>query len=149
MKAVLALTTPLLYVCIFPMLLVDLVISIYHLVCFPIYGIPYVRRRDHFIFDRVFLPYLNLRDRIHCAYCSYANGLFAYLADIAARTEQRFCPIKHSRPPKFQHARYELFFDYGDAERYRRNVEFMCHDFEDLMEPRHRIEARPLLNRSA
>jgi len=149
MKAVLALTTPLLYVCIFPMFLVDLVISIYHLVCFPIYGIPYVRRRDHFIFDRVFLPYLNIRDRIHCAYCSYANGLFAYLADIAARTEQRFCPIKHSHPPKFQHARYELFFDYGDAERYRRNVEFMCRDFEDLMEPRHRIEASPLLNRSA
>jgi hypothetical protein len=25
----------------------------------------------------------------------------------------------------------------------------MCRDFEDLMEPRHRIESSPLLNRSA
>jgi hypothetical protein len=40
------------------------------------------------IFDRTHLAYLNLVEKINCAYCSYGNGLAAYLREIAARTEQ-------------------------------------------------------------
>jgi hypothetical protein len=41
---------------------------------------------------------------------------------VAARTEQYWCPIKHSRAVATPHARYHLFFDYGDAEGYRREL---------------------------
>ena len=32
------------------------------------------------------------------------------------------CPIKHARAIHAPHARYHLFFDYGDAEGYRRRL---------------------------
>ena len=47
-----------------------------------------VRRSDHFVFDHTHLGYLNLVERINCAYCCYGNGLAAYFSAIASRTEQ-------------------------------------------------------------
>ena len=52
-------------------------------------------------------------------YCGYANGLIAYGSEVAARTEQFFCPIKHARRIKSAHGHYSNFFEYGDAESYR------------------------------
>ena len=34
---------------------------------------------------------------INCIYRSYANGLCSYVTEVAARTEQHWCPIKHAR----------------------------------------------------
>ena len=56
-------------------------------------------------------------------YCSYGNGLAAYFREIAARTEQYWCPIKHARRIKAAHGRYPLFFEYGDAESYIKGLE--------------------------
>ncbi len=42
---------------------------IYQAVCFPVYGIPKVRRRDYFVFDRAHLAYLNALEKLNCAYC--------------------------------------------------------------------------------
>jgi len=97
---------PLICALVVPFLLLDLSVAIYQWVCFPIYGIPKVRRRDYIIFDQGRLAYLNAIEKVGCVFCSYANGLLAYIAEIAARTEQRFCPIKHARPAVQPHSRY-------------------------------------------
>jgi hypothetical protein len=82
-----------------------------------------VKRADYFAFDRGHLAYLNALEKLNCAYCSYANCLIAYVREIAARTEQYWCPIKHARRVTGSHARYMQFDDYGDAEGYQKRAE--------------------------
>src|ERR1035438_10325912 len=53
------LSSPLIYACVLPFLLVDASVSLYQFVCFPIYGIPKVPRKDYLVFDRGVLAYLN------------------------------------------------------------------------------------------
>lgn len=125
------LTTPVIWSCLLPITLLDLVISIYQALCFPIYGIPKVRRRDYLQFDRHRLAYLNALEKLNCEYCAYGNGILAYAAEVAARTEQYWCPIKHALRMKSIHGRYRFFFDYGDAEYYRRQIELVRRSFED------------------
>lgn len=117
------LTAPVIYGLIVPMVLLDLFVMIYQAVCFPVYRIPKVRRRGYLVFDRQSLAYLNALEKLNCAYCSYANGLFGYVREIAARTEQYWCPIKHARRLVAPHARYADFVAYGDAEAYHRKLE--------------------------
>jgi hypothetical protein len=52
--------------------------------------------------------------------------------EIAGRTEQYLCPIKHALRLKAMHSRYPRFLDYGDAEEYRKRVEQVRRDFDDL-----------------
>lgn len=126
------LTTPLIWFCVFPVVFLDLVITIYQTICFPVYGIPKVRRSDFILLDRHRLAYLNLIEKLNCLYCAYANGVFAFVTEVAARTEQYWCPIKHALRMKGVHSRYQYFFDYGDAEEYRRGIEQVRRDFTDL-----------------
>lgn len=112
-------TAPVIYALIVPVALLDLAVTIYQAICFPAYGIPKVRRRDHLVFDRHNLAYLNAVEKLNCAYCSYANGVFAYAREIAARTELYWCPIKHARRVFGAHPHYGKFVDFGDAEAYR------------------------------
>jgi len=114
------LTAPVIYALIVPLLLLDLFVTIYQAVCFPVYEIPKVSRRDYLVFDRHHLAYLNAIEKLNCAYCSYANGLIGYVREIASRTEQYWCPIKHARRVIGAHSHYALFEDYGDAEGYRK-----------------------------
>jgi hypothetical protein len=125
-------SAPFIWACIIPALLLDLTVSLYHWACFPLYGIPKVKRQDYIVFDRQYLNYLNAIEKINCAYCSYVNGLIAYVQEIAARTEQFWCPIKHARRIKTLHSRYRKFISYGDAEKYRAIVQVARHDFKDL-----------------
>lgn len=122
-RPLIALTAPLIYSLIIPLALLDLFITIYQAVCFPIYGIAKVRRKDYLIFDRRYLAYLNALEKLNCAYCSYANGLIGYVREIASRTEAYWCPIKHARKLVAAHPRYASFADFGDAEGYRTEVE--------------------------
>jgi len=46
------------------------------------------------------------------------NGLLAYVTEVAARTEQYWCPIKHARRVAGAHRHYPDFVDFGDAEAY-------------------------------
>lgn len=112
-------SAPIIYSVLVPMLLLDLFVTIYQYICFPLYGIPRVRRRDYFVFDRAYLGYLNIIEKINCAYCSYGNGLISYIKEIVGRTEQYWCPIKHARRVMQAHPYYDGFVDYGDAETYR------------------------------
>jgi|GEM_PF-96779 hypothetical protein len=116
------LSAPVIYSVFFPMLLMDLFVTLYQYICFPIYGIPRVRRRDYFVFDRAHLGYLNIIEKINCAYCSYGNGLMSYAKEVVGRTEQYWCPIKHARRVLHSHPYYDGFVDYGDAEAYRREL---------------------------
>jgi hypothetical protein len=127
-------TAPVIWSCLLPALLLDLTVTIYHAVCFTVYGIPKVRRSDYIVVDRHALRYLNPIEKINCAYCGYFNGLIAYVQEIAARTEQYWCPIKHARKIAAIHNRYAKFLEYGDAEGYRKRLERLRHDFADLNE---------------
>jgi hypothetical protein len=117
------LTAPVIYALIIPVLLLDLFVAVYQTVCFPIYGIPRVRRSDYLAFDREQLVYLNAIEKLNCAYCAYANGVFAHVREVASRTEQYWCPIKHARRVLGVHARYGSFVDYGDGDAYRHDLE--------------------------
>ncbi len=112
-------SAPFVYAVIIPLLLLDLFVSLYQRVCFPLYRIARVRRRDYLVYDRGALAYLNLLEKLNCLYCSYANGLVAYVREVVARTEQYWCPIKHARRTLQPHERYHGFVDYGNAAAYR------------------------------
>lgn len=112
-------SAPFVYAVIIPLLLLDLFVSLYQRVCFPLYRIARVRRRDYLVYDRGALAYLNLLEKLNCLYCSYANGLVAYVREVLARTEQYWCPIKHARRTLQPHERYHGFVDYGNAAAYR------------------------------
>jgi hypothetical protein len=117
------LTAPAIYALIVPLMLLDLFVAVYQAACFPVYGIPRVRRRDYLAFDRGHLAYLNGLEKLNCEYCAYANGLLAYVREVASRTEEYWCPIKHARRVLGVHPRYGSFVDYGDAEAYRHDLE--------------------------
>ena len=113
------LTAPVIYSLILPILLVDVWVMAYQAICFPIYGIPKVRRRDYLIFDRHHLAYLNVIEKVNCAYCSYCNGAIAFVREVASRTEVYWCPIKHARRVLGPHPHYQGFADFGDADAFR------------------------------
>jgi hypothetical protein len=113
------LSVPFIYPLIVPLMLLDLSVTLYQWVCFPLYRMARVKRVDYFVFDRTHLAYLNLLEKINCAYCSYGNGLVAYVREVVGRTEQYWCPIKHARKVLQAHPHYHGFADYGDAEHYR------------------------------
>ena len=115
-------SAPLIYSMILPLRFLDACITLYQSVCFPIYRIPRVRRRDYLVIDRHHLAYLNAIEKFNCVYCGYSNGLIEYAREVTARTEQYWCPIKHARRTLDEHARTRRFFDFGDAETYRRDV---------------------------
>lgn len=121
-RPLVVLTAPVIYSLIFPLVLLDIFVSIYQAVCFPAYGIEKVKRRDYMIFDRGHLAYLNPLEKLNCAYCSYANGLIAYVREVAGRTEAYWCPIKHAKKAAGAHEHYLGFVAYGDADAYRKRI---------------------------
>jgi hypothetical protein len=125
-------TAPIIWFCLIPAVFMDLVITVYQAIYFPIYNIPKVKRSEHVIIDHHELEYLNAFEKLNCVYCSYFNGMISYVQEIAARTEQYWCPIKHARKIKTIHSRYKKFFEYGDANSYKRDIEKLRRDFEDL-----------------
>jgi hypothetical protein len=125
-------TAPVIWFCVVPVVFMHLVANAYQFICFPIYGIPKVRRSDYIVMDRSRLRYLNSMERFNCFYCEYVNGLLAYVQEIAGRTEQYWCPIKHAMSLKTRHSRYQRFLDYGDADGYRKRLEEVRRDFDDI-----------------
>jgi hypothetical protein len=117
------LSAPIIYGVIIPFLLLDLAVTLYQQICFRIYRIPLVRRSDYLILDRHHLAYLNAIEHINCLYCGYSNGLIEYVREVAARTEQYWCPIKHALRSPDPHRRAERFVDYGDIQAYQTRLE--------------------------
>ena len=130
-RLLVVLTAPVIYAGWVPFLLMDLFVTLYQHLCFPIYGIPKVKRSEYLVFDREDLPYLNLIEKFNCFYCSYGNGVAAYFREVAARTEQYWCPIKHARRVRSAHDRYPKFFDYGDAEAFQQGLNRLRRQYGD------------------
>ncbi len=125
-------TAPVIWSCLIPAVMLDAVMSFFQFVCFPVYNIPKVKRGDYILLDRGFLSYLNIMERLNCFYCAYFNGVIGYAREIAARTEQYWCPIKHARRVRGVHSRYKYFLNFGDAEGYRERIETVRRDFSDI-----------------
>jgi hypothetical protein len=114
------LTVPLIYSMVVPIALLDIWISVYQAICFRVYGIARVNRSTYIVVDRHHLAYLNAIEKLNCVYCGYANGVFADVREVAGRTEQYWCPIRHASRVRGPHGHYRHFVDYGDADGYRR-----------------------------
>lgn len=129
------LTMPVIYGASIPLALFDLAVTLYQWICFPVYGIPRVKRGDYIVYDHQHLGYLNFIEKTHCLYCSYAVGMVAYAQEIIARTEQYFCPIKHARKVRAAHARYDRFLSYGEGDDFHRKLEAyrsaLAHETDD------------------
>ena len=126
------LTIPVIWACLLPALFMDIVVSLFQMICFPVYSIPKVKRNDYIIIDRQYLSYLNLIEKINCCYCGYFTGLIGYVQEITARTEQYWCPIKHAHRTGVPHSRYKKFIDYGDGEGFRAKSHEIRNSFDDL-----------------
>jgi hypothetical protein len=100
---------PFIYAIVVPIALLDALVSLYQGVCFPIWSIPQTRRHRFLRFDRAKLTVLNPLQKLNCFYCSYANGVLAYATEVASKTEQYWCPIKHGDEPVGVHKRYHAF----------------------------------------
>ena len=116
------LAAPVVYSMIVPIALLDAWVTVYQWICFPLFGIRKVARRDYIVVDRQKLRYLNGIEKLNCVYCGYANGVFAYVREITARTETYWCPIKHRKRTQDAHAYYEDFAAYGDAQGCKRRL---------------------------
>lgn len=112
------LSAPFIYSMIIPFLILDIFLTVYQSVCFRLYDIARVRRSDYIVIDRHHLGYLNAMEKLNCVYCGYVNGLVGYTREIAARTEQYWCPIKHAHKVRGTHERYRHFLEFGQAAGY-------------------------------
>jgi hypothetical protein len=117
------LTAPIIYSLLIPIVLTDIWVSIYQHICFRVYGIPLAKRSDYIIVDRHHLAYLNWIEAMNCVFCGYASGIIAYAREIASRTEQHWCPIKHALRIHEPHKRYLKFLEYGAGKGYRTKLE--------------------------
>lgn len=103
---------PFIYGMIFPSIILDITLEIYHNIAFRLYGIPLLKRSDYIIIDRHLLSKLTFMQKVNCIYCGYVNGLLRYAADIAGETEKYWCPIKHSKAGYIVHqSHHKVFYD--------------------------------------
>lgn len=129
-KPIHILTAPVIYALVVSFALLDLFVSVYQALCFRVWGIPRVTRGEYMNFDSMRLGYLNALEKLNCAYCAYGNGVIAYVREVAARTEQYWCPIKHARARTAAHERYFDFTDFGDADAYRGSLDRLRDDLK-------------------
>lgn len=114
-----AVSAPYIFSVIIPIVIADIWIEVYHRICFPLYGLPYIERKKYIRIDRQKLSYLNPLQKIFCMYCGYANGVFAYWVQIAAATEKYWCGIQHKKIKDFippEH--HKDFVPYGDEQAF-------------------------------
>jgi len=112
---------PFIWGMLIPIILIHISIFIYQAISFRLYGIERIKLRDYINFDREKLSYLSSIDKLNCGYCSYANGVFAYLSEIGHRTEYYWCGIKHKNQPDNPAFNYQdKFAAYGSQEDYEK-----------------------------
>ncbi|HYU80495.1 MAG TPA: hypothetical protein VEK56_16010 [Vicinamibacterales bacterium] len=116
------LSIPVIWTVIVPIACLDAWVTVYQAICFRLYGISRVRRSAYIVIDHRHLEYLNAIERLNCVYCGYANGVLAYVREIAGRTEQYWCPIRHATRIKAPHTHYRDFVDFADAQGHKRRL---------------------------
>jgi len=126
------LTAPIIYALIIPAVILDVFVFVYQAVNFRVYKITPVKRSSYIVFDRGDLKYLNIIEKINCLYCSYFNGLMAYVSEVGARTEQYWCPIKHAKKIAYRHSRYANFVPYADAKAFKTQLQELRQELAKL-----------------
>ena len=97
-----ALSAPFIWLPLLAVIILDILVEIYHHICFPIYGIPKVKRSAYIqIIDRNKMKYLSPLEKLGCMYCGYVNGGLLYFKEIAGLTEKYWCGIMHEGKPGF------------------------------------------------
>ena len=115
------LAAPFIWVPLLALFIVDIFLEIYHRICFPLYGLSYIKRRKYIRIDRQKLQYLNSMDKFSCMYCGYANGWLHYASVIAAETEKYFCGIKHKKGDGFIEPQHHgEFVEYDNEDEYEK-----------------------------
>jgi hypothetical protein len=97
----LLLTSPVIYAMIIPLVFIDLCATLYQTICFPAYGIPRVPRKKYVQLVKRGHG-LWWFDQFNCTYCSYANGVAAYVRAVLIETEKYWCPIKYKMRVGYQ-----------------------------------------------
>ncbi len=111
------LSAPVIYVLIFPFVILDIFMEIYQRICFPIYGLPIIKRGDYIAIDRHKLDYITWLDKLNCMYCGYINGLVVFILKIVGETEKYWCGIKHENKKGFVQPRHHRYFsEYNNQE---------------------------------
>lgn len=128
-----ALSMPFIWLMIVPVVILDAFLELYHRVCFPLYGMSYVKRSQYIrVTDRAKLPYLRWYEKINCAYCGYVNGLLHYASVIAGKTESYWCAIAHLEERGYVPTEFEKqFAKYGDEASLRRRYFLHSKEFGD------------------
>ena len=91
-----ALTAPVIYSLLLAFALLDAWVTVYQAICFRAWRVKRVRRRDFFAIDRHKLAYLNELEKLNCLYCSYANGVIAYVARPSGQAQAEFLMTGHA-----------------------------------------------------
>jgi hypothetical protein len=104
-------------------LFLDFAISVYHEICFPLYGLEKVKRSEYVLIrDRAKLAYLSPLEKINCMYCGYVNGFLLYAKEISGRTEKYWCGVMHANKPGFKVQADQVkqnFARYGDERDFK------------------------------
>jgi len=116
------LSSPIVYFMVFPAMFLDIALFVYSKVVSKVFKFTFPSRDEYIVFDRQYLAYLNIIEKINCMYCSYFNGLMAYAFSIASRTELYFCPIKHAKKVVYEHKYYGEFLNYGEGDDYQKKL---------------------------
>jgi hypothetical protein len=123
------LTAPFIYACILPFVLLDLFVSMYQWVCFPVYGVPKARLRDYMAIDRNKLRYLNALEGLIVCTAHMQTDCLPTLwksQDGAALVPNR----ARARRIQQAHDRYSHFLPFGDAAAYRERIDKVRNDFK-------------------
>lgn len=113
------LSVPFIWGLLVPVILLHISVFIYQAVAFRLYGIKRIQLRSYMNLDREKLSYLSLFDKFNCLYCSYANGVFAYVSEIGHHTEYYWCGVKHRNQPENPVFAYQdKFAAYGSKKEY-------------------------------
>lgn len=126
------LSMPFIYGMVIPSFFLHICTEIYQQICFRLYGIPRVKAKEYFIYDRELLSLLNPFQKFNCIYCSYVNNLFRFVTEIGARTERYWCPIKYHKKLESGHSQYEKFIDGAETKEDLLEKWEELQDFSDM-----------------
>ena len=136
------LSAPVIYAGWIPFLLIDLFVTTYQAICFPIYRIPKVKRSDYLVRPcRSALPERHRKIQLFLLFIRQWRA--AYFREVAARTEQYWCPIKHARRVRSAHDRYPKFSITATLRPSSKASPALRKQYDDVAENRRRRVSSP------
>lgn len=119
-------SVPVIYGMVVPIAFLDVSVQLYQAICFRLYGIEPVSRAKYVRLGHRGRGMIRRMDRLHCAYCGYANGVMGYARAVVAETEKYWCPIRHEGLKNFvAPPHHKDFVPDGDAAVLQERLEKM------------------------